>query len=117
MSLPLDQQQQPPPAYTGAATPGGGGGGDGSIGLVIGVLAVIATLGVVACVAGRLCSGRSILGYGRYDLHGWIERKCAACVGGRPDSARRQSAHGAGRTEEEKPAAGRPEITEAVAEP
>ncbi|WOK94544.1 hypothetical protein Cni_G03248 [Canna indica] len=79
MSLPLDQQS--PPAYTEPSASQGG-----SIGPVIGVLAMIAVLGVVAGVLGRLCSGRSILGYGRYDLHGWVEAKCATCIDGRPDA-------------------------------
>ncbi|XP_020595710.1 uncharacterized protein LOC110035763 [Phalaenopsis equestris] len=54
----------------------------GSIGPVIGVLAVITVLGIIAGVIGRLCSGRRIVGLGQYDFQGWIERKCASCIDG-----------------------------------
>ncbi|KAJ8490746.1 hypothetical protein OPV22_012467 [Ensete ventricosum] len=82
MSLPFGKQ--PPPAY---AEPSGSQGGGGSIGPVIGVVLGVVALAVVAGLVGRLCSGLSILGYGHYDLHGWVERKCAACVDGRrPDA-------------------------------
>ncbi|XP_065017838.1 uncharacterized protein LOC135644299 [Musa acuminata AAA Group] len=81
MSLPFGEQ--PPPAY---AEPSGSQSGGGSIGPVIGVVLGVVALAVVAGLVGRLCSGLSILGYGHYDLHGWIERKCAACVDGRPEA-------------------------------
>ncbi|KAG6472193.1 hypothetical protein ZIOFF_069650 [Zingiber officinale] len=55
----------------------------GSVGPVIAVLAVIAVLGVIAGLVGRLCSGRTVMGYGHYDLEGWFERKCASCIDGR----------------------------------
>ncbi|KAJ8899746.1 hypothetical protein K2173_019446 [Erythroxylum novogranatense] len=72
MSTPLDQQQQlqpPPQAYTTH-------GSHGSVGVFIVVLAVIIILGVIACMIGRLCSGRRILGFGEYDMEGWVARKC-----------------------------------------
>ncbi|KAJ8773822.1 hypothetical protein K2173_008285 [Erythroxylum novogranatense] len=72
MSTLLDQQQQlqpPPQAYTTH-------GSHGSVGAFIAVLAVIIILGVIACMIGRLCSGRRILGFGEYDMAGWVERKC-----------------------------------------
>lgn len=61
-------------------------GGRGSMGPVIGVLAVILVLAVVAAIVGRLCSGRSVFGYGHFDVEGWIERKCASCIDGRIES-------------------------------
>ncbi|KAG0498753.1 hypothetical protein HPP92_003444 [Vanilla planifolia] len=68
------QQLLPPPSsHTGR----------GSIGPLIGVLAVVAVLGIVSCVVGRLCSGRRIVGIGRFNVDGWIGRNCASCVDGR----------------------------------
>ncbi|KAG6522923.1 uncharacterized protein LOC122053313 [Zingiber officinale] len=81
MSLPLPQQQQfPPPA---AAYPAPYRSHGGSVGPVIAVLALIAVLGVIAGIVGRLCSGRTIMGHGHYDLEGWVERKCASCIDGK----------------------------------
>ncbi|XP_074562021.1 uncharacterized protein LOC141818406 [Curcuma longa] len=80
MSLPLPQQQFPPPAAVYSAPYRSQGG---SVGPVIAVLALIAVLGVIAGIVGRLCSGRTIMGYGHYDLSGWVERKCASCIDGR----------------------------------
>ncbi|CAI9769116.1 unnamed protein product [Fraxinus pennsylvanica] len=57
--------------------------GHGSVGPVIGVLAVIAILGAIAVMIGRLCSGRRIMGLGRYDVEEWAEAKCASCIDGR----------------------------------
>ncbi|XP_052621793.1 uncharacterized protein LOC111895733 [Lactuca sativa] len=77
-------QQQPPPfppiiqeqAYKSHS-------GHGSVGPVIGVLAVIMVLGAVAVMIGRLCSGRRIMGHGQYDFEGWVETKCSTCIDGR----------------------------------
>ncbi|CAL9098838.1 unnamed protein product, partial [Musa hybrid cultivar] len=94
MSLPFQQQQQlpPPPVYAYRSH-------GGSVGPVIAVLAAIAVLGVIAGILGRLCSGRTIMGYGHYDLEGWVERKCASCIDGRleaPPQPRRPSANATG---------------------
>lgn len=88
MSMPFEQQQSAPPppplmenqqAYSSSA-------GNGSIGPLIGVLAVIAILGIIAGMIGRLCSGRSIMGYGgHFNFEGWIESKCSSCIDGRID--------------------------------
>ncbi|KAI8554412.1 hypothetical protein RHMOL_Rhmol05G0096900 [Rhododendron molle] len=86
MSTPLEPQQQPPPppvevtqqAYTSQS-------GHGSIGPVIGVLAVITILGAIAVMIGRLCSGRRIMDHGQYDFEGWVEAKCGSCIDGRVD--------------------------------
>ncbi|KAK9109034.1 hypothetical protein Sjap_017094 [Stephania japonica] len=79
------QQQQLPPLYVAeqATTTHTG---HGSVGAVIAVLAVITVLGVIAGMIGRLCSGRRIMGYGEYDVEGWMERKCASCIDGRIDA-------------------------------
>lgn len=77
-------QQQPPPfppviqeqAYKSHSN-------HGSVGPVIGVLAVIMVLGAVAVMIGRLCSGRRIMGHGQYDFEGWVETKCSTCIDGR----------------------------------
>ncbi|XP_042443963.1 uncharacterized protein LOC122029070 [Zingiber officinale] len=85
MSLPFPQQQQqfqPPPPPVVYSVPYRSHG-SGSVGPVIAVLAVIAVLGVIAGLVGRLCSGRTVMGYGHYDLEGWFERKCASCIDGR----------------------------------
>ncbi|GAA0156615.1 hypothetical protein LIER_14069 [Lithospermum erythrorhizon] len=55
---------------------------NGSVGPVIGVLVVIAVLGAVAVVIGRLCSGRKIMDHGQYDFESWVEIKCASCIDG-----------------------------------
>ncbi|WOL17889.1 hypothetical protein Cni_G26682 [Canna indica] len=97
MSLPFPQQQQFPPPPP-VVYPSSYRSHSGSVGPVIAVLAVIAVLGVIAGVVGRLCSGRTIMGYGHYDLEGWFERKCASCIDGRlevpPRPPRRPSANG-----------------------
>lgn len=78
-------QQQPPPmvmtqqAYTAHS-------GHGTVGPFIGVLAVIAILGAIAVVIGRLCSGRGIMGHGHYDFESWIETKCSSCIDGRVET-------------------------------
>ncbi|XAR72875.1 hypothetical protein NMG60_11019658 [Bertholletia excelsa] len=86
MSSSLEPLLPPPPpppppeaiqqAYTARS-------GHGSIGPFIAVLAVISILGAVAVMIGRLCSGRRIMGYGQFDVEGWIENKCASCIDGR----------------------------------
>ncbi|XP_074556818.1 uncharacterized protein LOC141812705 [Curcuma longa] len=98
MSLPFPQQQfqPPPPPPVVYPVPYRSHGG-GSVGPVIAVLAVIAVLGVIAGLVGRLCSGRTVMGYGHYDLEGWFERKCASCIDGRleaPAPPPRPSANG-----------------------
>lgn len=80
----LEPQQQAPPllptqqAYTSHS-------GHGSVGPVIGVLAIIIILGALAIMVGRLCSGRRIMGHGQYDFESWVETKCATCLDGRVD--------------------------------
>ncbi|GAA0172956.1 hypothetical protein LIER_26676 [Lithospermum erythrorhizon] len=60
---------------------------NGSVGPVIGVLAVIAVLGAAAVMIGRLCSsGRRIMGHGQYDFESWVEMKCASCIDGHVSS-------------------------------
>ncbi|KNA22889.1 hypothetical protein SOVF_030120 [Spinacia oleracea] len=55
----------------------------GHVGPVIGVLAVITVLGIVAGLVGRLCGGRSVMGYGpRFDVEAWLEAKCSSCLDG-----------------------------------
>ncbi|CAA6663090.1 unnamed protein product [Spirodela intermedia] len=91
--LPLQQQQPPPPPPPPVATthqayvPHGGGGGGGSIGPVIAALALVAVLGVIAGIVGRLCAGRSIFGRGHYDLEGWMNANCSSCIDGTIDSS------------------------------
>ncbi|GMH13420.1 hypothetical protein Nepgr_015261 [Nepenthes gracilis] len=83
MSTPTEPLIQPPPpsmfvtqqAYTAQS-------GHGAVGPVVAVLAVIAILGVIAAMIGRLCTGRSIMGYGQFDVEGWMERKCSSCLDG-----------------------------------
>ncbi|KAL8153984.1 hypothetical protein V2J09_011744 [Rumex salicifolius] len=53
-----------------------------SLGPVIGVVAVVLILCAVAVVIGRLCSGRSIMGYGHYNMETWVESKFSSCVDG-----------------------------------
>ncbi|XP_060169303.1 uncharacterized protein LOC132600236 [Lycium barbarum] len=81
---PLQQQQLPPPMFMGQQAYSDRPG-HGSVGPVIGVLAVIAVLGAIAVMIGRLCSGRRIMGRGQYDFEGWVETKCASCIDGRVD--------------------------------
>lgn len=80
-------QQQPPPMAMATEQAYSAHTGHGSVGPVIGVLAVITILGAVAVMIGRLCSGRGIFGHGpRYDFESWVETKCSSCVDGRVDS-------------------------------
>lgn len=80
---PLQQQQQPPPMVVAAQQASTAHSGHGSVGPVIGVLAVIIILGAISVMIGRLCSGRRIMGRGRYDFEEWAETKCASCFDGR----------------------------------
>lgn len=52
------------------------------MGPVIGVMVVIMVLGVAACMIGRLCSGKRIMGCGEYDIERWAERKFSSCIDG-----------------------------------
>lgn len=83
----VQQQQQPPPMAMATEQAYSAHTGHGSVGPVIGVLAVITILGAIAVMVGRLCSGRGIFGHGpRYDFESWVETKCSSCVDGRVDS-------------------------------
>ncbi|KAL7156764.1 hypothetical protein ABFS83_02G030700 [Erythranthe nasuta] len=81
----LDPLQQPPPMEMAQQQTYTSYPGHGSVGPVIGVLAVITILGAIAVVIGRLCSGRGVRGYGQYDFEGWVETKCSSCIDGRVD--------------------------------
>ncbi|XP_019165698.1 PREDICTED: uncharacterized protein LOC109161662 [Ipomoea nil] len=87
----VDPLQQPPPmvmeqqVYASRTA-------HGSVGPVIGVLAVIAVLGAIAVMIGRLCSGRRIMGRAHYDFESWVETKCASCIDGRLDPPPRPAA-------------------------
>ncbi|XWS14651.1 hypothetical protein CRYUN_Cryun35bG0027600 [Craigia yunnanensis] len=80
MTTPLVQQ---PPQVTVTQQPYNSHASHASIGPVIAVLLVITFLGILAGMIGRLCTGRKILGYGRYDIESWIETKCSSCIDGR----------------------------------
>ncbi|XP_031132034.1 uncharacterized protein LOC116033433 [Ipomoea triloba] len=77
----MNPLQQPPAMVTGQQAyvdlPA-----HGSVGAVIGVVAVIVILGAVAVIIGRLCSGGSIMGRGHYAFERWFETKCGSCVNG-----------------------------------
>lgn len=85
-TTPILEPQQAPPliptqqAYTSHS-------GHGSVGPVIGVLAIIIILGALAIMVGRLCSGRRIMGRGQYDFETWVETKFATCLDDRVDPA------------------------------
>lgn len=74
MSMALEQlkQQAPPVSVSGI----------GSFGPVISVLVVITLLGITAVLIGRLCTGRRIMGRFQFDIEGWIEKHCSACISG-----------------------------------
>ncbi|KAJ7966660.1 Alpha-protein kinase 1-like [Quillaja saponaria] len=80
MSMPLDQQPTPfivtEQSYRASSN-------HGSVGPLVGVLIVITILGVLAVMIGRLCSGRTVMGYGQYDMESWAETKCSSCIDGR----------------------------------
>ncbi|KAG0453757.1 hypothetical protein HPP92_025061 [Vanilla planifolia] len=86
MSLQQQLLSPPPPPPPATVYPPShlDNGQRGSIGPLIGVLTVIIVLGVIACLIGRLCSGRRIAGIGQYDVEGWMERNCASCINGLP---------------------------------
>ncbi|KAE9597248.1 hypothetical protein Lal_00007254 [Lupinus albus] len=84
MSTPIVQQLLPPPPFIEVTQKAYPTHLDhGSVGPVIGVLAVITVLGVIAGLIGRLCSGQRVMGYGGYDIENWVETKCSSCVDGR----------------------------------
>ncbi|GMH13853.1 hypothetical protein Nepgr_015694 [Nepenthes gracilis] len=87
MSVPFSLQQPPPalppPVTMVQPTYPAHPAAHGSIGPVIGVMAVVVMLCAVAVMIGRLCSGRGIMGQGEYDVEGWVETKCSSCVDGR----------------------------------
>ncbi|KAL5705405.1 hypothetical protein ACHQM5_023711 [Ranunculus cassubicifolius] len=89
MSTPLDLLHPPPPPLMSlnpqaASTPSSGS--HGSYGPFIAVIILITFFTIVAIMIGRLCSGRTIMGFGhQYDFEGWIERKCSTCIDGRID--------------------------------
>ncbi|KAL4180272.1 hypothetical protein AMTRI_Chr13g124440 [Amborella trichopoda] len=80
MSVPLEQFQPPPLAMNQDAS--ASQSSNGSVGPVIIALAIIAILGVIAVMIGRLCGGGRFRGE-TYDFEGWVERKCASCIDGR----------------------------------
>ncbi|KAL1193556.1 hypothetical protein V5N11_025753 [Cardamine amara subsp. amara] len=53
-----------------------------AIGPFIAVFIVVIVLCVLASVIGRLCSGKTILGYGAYDMERWAESRCSSCIDG-----------------------------------
>ncbi|KAH7567365.1 hypothetical protein ACOSP7_010783 [Xanthoceras sorbifolium] len=79
MSMPLGQQ--PPPVTI--AQQSYNHSVHGSVGPLIAVLVVIIILGILAGMVGRLCSGKTIMGYGQYDIESWAETKCSTCIDGR----------------------------------
>lgn len=85
-TAPLDPTQQQPtpfPPVIQQQPPYKPHSGHGSVGPVIGVLAVIMVLGVIAVMIGKLCSGRRVMGHIQYDFEGWVESKCSTCIDGR----------------------------------
>ncbi|KAM7470690.1 hypothetical protein LguiA_008873 [Lonicera macranthoides] len=76
----------------------------GSIGPVIGVLAVITILSAIAIMIGRICSSRRIVGQGHYDIEGWAEAKCSSCIDGRVNPPLPLQPAGGGGTVEDLPA-------------
>ncbi|CAI0558449.1 unnamed protein product [Linum tenue] len=83
MSMPLGQQQQPDIGVEPFPIHSSSSSSHASIGPVIAVLVVIMILGIVAGMIGRLCSGRTIFGYGDYDIESWAETKFSSCIDGR----------------------------------
>lgn len=84
MSMPLVQLPSPPPppplsipqqSYNHSSHT--------SVGPFIGVLVVVILLGILAGMIGRLCSGKTIMGHGQYDIESWAESKCSTCIDGR----------------------------------
>ncbi|CAA7019625.1 unnamed protein product [Microthlaspi erraticum] len=56
--------------------------GHSTIGPFIAVLILVIVLCILASVLGRLCSGKTILGYGDYDMERWAESRCSSCIDG-----------------------------------
>ncbi|GMH23222.1 hypothetical protein Nepgr_025065 [Nepenthes gracilis] len=90
MSVPFTWQQPPPaplppPTTAVQQTYTSHSAAHGSIGPVIGVMAVLVVLCLVAVMIGRLCSGSGIggSGHGEYDMEKWVEINCSSCVDGR----------------------------------
>lgn len=80
MAMPLEPQViEPPPSLTYSTSHSS----FGHAGPLIAVLAIITILGLLAGVLGRLCTGRSVMGYRHYDWESWFERKFASCIDGR----------------------------------
>ncbi|CAI9770010.1 unnamed protein product [Fraxinus pennsylvanica] len=78
----LDPLQTPPLAVMAQQAAYTDRSGHGSVGPVIGVLAVITVLGALSVMIGRLCSGRRIMGHQGYDFERWVEIKCSSCIDG-----------------------------------
>ncbi|EOA29063.1 hypothetical protein CARUB_v10025319mg [Capsella rubella] len=76
-SMPL--YWQPPPA---TEVPQHSSSGNTTIGPFIAVFIIVIVLCVLASVIGRLCSGKTILGYGDYDMERWAESRCGSCIDG-----------------------------------
>lgn len=83
MSRPTMDQQPPPPAFVLQSNNANTYSPHGSIGAVAGVLIMVVILAAIAVVIGRLFSGRTIMGYGHFDLESWAETKCSSCIDGR----------------------------------
>ncbi|XP_010526140.1 PREDICTED: uncharacterized protein LOC104803788 [Tarenaya hassleriana] len=79
MSMPL--YLQPPPATehssSSSAVPSGS-----SVGPLVAVLVVVAVLCVIAGFVGRICSGKTVMGFGEYDMERWAESRCSSCIDG-----------------------------------
>ncbi|CAN8284428.1 unnamed protein product [Cochlearia groenlandica] len=72
-SMPLYSQRPPPPPSSGHSS---------SVGPFIAVLIIVIFLCILATVIGRLCSGKTIMGYGDYDMERWAETRCSSCIDG-----------------------------------
>ncbi|CAA0372109.1 hypothetical protein AtNW77_Chr2g0245821 [Arabidopsis thaliana] len=80
-SMPL--YWQPPPATEVSQDSSSvSSAGNSTIGPFIAVFIVVTVLCVLASVIGRLCSGKTILGYGDYDMERWAESRCGSCIDG-----------------------------------
>ncbi|XP_022896783.1 uncharacterized protein LOC111410592 [Olea europaea var. sylvestris] len=78
----LDPLQPPPMAVMDQQAAYTAHSGHGSVGPVIGVLAMITVLVALSVMIGRLCSGRRIMGHQGYDFERWVEIKCSSCIDG-----------------------------------
>lgn len=105
-TTPILEPPPPPAAATVTQQAQTSHSGHGSIGPVIGVLAVITVLSAIAIMIGKLCSGRRIMGHrGHYDIEGWAEAKCSSCIDGRVDHPPPLRPVGGGRSVEDLPPA------------